>query len=468
MIKVGSDFSGVGAFDQALRRLNIDYKTVFACDMDLYARESYMANYGEPIYYPFDVYEREIPKESLDIYMTSPPCQAFSLAGNRKGEDDKRGVLFYNSHEFIMKNKPRYFIFENVKGLLSDAKGRTFQIWLDMLGGKSINGNPVIFPREDATPYHIYYKVLNAKNYGVPQNRERVFIVGIRDDADNNFNWPKKQQLTKRLKDVLEVDVDKKFYLSDLAIERLCNNDSGFTSDPKEADDIASTICASDYKIARGMNVLKVKSATKKGYEVATENDSINLSNLSNLSSETRRGRVGKEVAQTLDTACNQAVVQVVAFGRSETEKQRRKEHFQKTGKDSGSFKDKELIVKDQDYYDTLLANPNPQKEGLIATKVDAKPLYKGVAVHPLSKKLEFNGFKDSNCPTLLATDYKAPKCVTFSDYQIRRLTPRECFRLMDFPDSFKFVCSNTQLYKQAGNSIVVNVLAEIIKKLKF
>jgi DNA (cytosine-5)-methyltransferase 1 len=187
MIKVGSDFSGVGAFDQALRRLNIDYKTVFACDMDKYARETYTANYSEPAYYPFDVYDREIPKQSLDIYMTSPPCQAFSLAGKRKGEDDNRGVLFYNSHEFIVKNKPRYFIFENVKGLLSDAKGRTFQIWLDMLGGKSVNGNPVIFPREDATPYHIYYKVLNAKHYGVPQNRERVFIIGIRDDADNNF-----------------------------------------------------------------------------------------------------------------------------------------------------------------------------------------------------------------------------------------------------------------------------------------
>ena len=108
----------------------------------------------------------------------------------------------YQSHEFIVKNKPRYFIFENVKGLKSDAKGRTFQIWLDMLGGKSVNGNPVIFPREDATPYHIYHKVLNAKHFGVPQNRERVFIIGIRDDADNTFQWPKPFHLVKRLKDV--------------------------------------------------------------------------------------------------------------------------------------------------------------------------------------------------------------------------------------------------------------------------
>ena len=126
MINVGSDFSGVGAFNQALDKLGIDYKTVFACDWDKYARQTYIHNYGEPDYYPSDVYNREIPKKPLDIYMTSPPCQAFSLAGKRKGEKDKRGVLFYNSHEFIVKNKPRYFIFENVKGLLSDDSGKTF------------------------------------------------------------------------------------------------------------------------------------------------------------------------------------------------------------------------------------------------------------------------------------------------------------------------------------------------------
>lgn len=114
-IKVGSDFSGVGAFNQALMRLGIEYKEVFACDMDKYARQTFIHNYGEPDYYPENVYDREIPKESLDIYMTSPPCKAFSLAGKRKGEEDERGILFYNSHEFIKVNKPRYFIFENVK-----------------------------------------------------------------------------------------------------------------------------------------------------------------------------------------------------------------------------------------------------------------------------------------------------------------------------------------------------------------
>ena len=133
-IKIGSDFSGVGAFNQALIRLGIAYEEVFACDMDKYARQTFVLNYGEPKYYPKDVYEREIPKESLDIYMTSPPCQSFSMAGKRLGKEDQRGILFFNSLEFIRENKPRYFIFENVKGLLSHDKvdknqefGRTFQ-----------------------------------------------------------------------------------------------------------------------------------------------------------------------------------------------------------------------------------------------------------------------------------------------------------------------------------------------------
>ena len=447
MIRVGSDFSGVGAFDQALQRLKIDYKTVYACDMDKYARDTYITNYTEPPYYPENVYNRTIPNENLDIYMTSPPCQSFSLAGKRKGEDSVNGVLFYNSHEFIVKNNPRYFIFENVKGLLSDANGRTFQIWVDMLGGKSVNGNPVIFPRKDATPYHIYHKVLNAKHFGVPQNRERVFIIGIRDDSDNTFSFPKPFHLEKRLKDVLEADVNDKFYLSDKMIkgftshkERHEEKGTGFKWQPKSGDDVANTLrangalCPTDnsiidsgyinqdtqasqvhskYKESPTLSAgthgyangyVQVNSATKKGYEVATEGDSINLSQ---PNSETRRGRVGKKVAQTLDTACNQAVI---------------------TGGKWNDFKDEK------------------------------------------GNKKGFESIKDGCSPTLLArarNDGSGMAAVKI-DTKIRRLTPRECFRLMDFPETFTWTVSDTQAYKQAGNSIVVNVLTEIIKKFRF
>jgi DNA (cytosine-5)-methyltransferase 1 len=454
-IKIGSQFTGVGAFEYACYRVfgKENIHSVYAAEWDKFARTTYLHNHQEPDYYVNDVYDTPTNDiEQLDIAMFSPPCQAFSIAGKRKGESDDRGVLFYNSHEFIQKNNPRFFLFENVKGLLSDDNGKTFGRWIDYLAGKSINGNPVIFPREESVPYHVYYRVLNSKNFGVPQNRERVFIIGIRDDEDNNFRWPMEQVLEKRLKDILEDQVDKKYFLSDKKVSELISK--GFDSDHLLPDKVANTLrCGGGASLTEkhsfdmvkvvgntnpsgnGMNGnvfdengisptittnkgegIKIKSATKKGYEIATENDSINFSV---PNSETRRGCVGKEVAQTLDTQCNQGVM-VVAFGISEEEKQRRKEHFQRTGKDSGSFKDKNLILKNQEYYDTLLAHPNPQKEGLI-----------------------YNGFK------------------------IRRLTPRECFRLQDFPDTFDFsVVSDSQAYKQAGNSITVRVLEKILEKL--
>jgi DNA (cytosine-5)-methyltransferase 1 len=109
-------------------RLGVEYKEVFACDMDKYARQTYIHNYGEPEYYPENVYKREIPKDSLDIYMTSPPCQAFSLEGKRLGKDDKRGILFFNSFEFSQVIN-HVFIFN--KG----SRYETFSEWVNMLGG---------------------------------------------------------------------------------------------------------------------------------------------------------------------------------------------------------------------------------------------------------------------------------------------------------------------------------------------
>jgi DNA (cytosine-5)-methyltransferase 1 len=538
-IKVGSDFSGVGAFNQALRRLGIEYDELFACDMDKYARQTFILNYGTKedqyyasahnnkldvsienlsFYFPTDVYQREIPKESLDIYMTSPPCQAFSMAGKRLGKEDKRGVLFFNSLEFIQENKPRYFIFENVKGLLSHDKqdpkaqyGRTFQEWINYLGGKSVNGVHTFFPYEDAVPYHIYFQVLNAKDYNIPQNRQRIFIIGIRDDEDNNFQFPKPIPLTKRLKDVLEPEVDEKYFLSDKMLELIEHNGKkkGIIADLNKrgqkgevyADnsDFVSCLTATDYKqpkqiqistwcthedgkgfiemednlcptipaIARedgsgqpvikigairgrnpqnpksretGLeteqmleinengtsnalttvqkdNVVVISANTSKGYDEAEEEEEDSI-DFSVPNSKTRRGRVGKKVSQTLDTQCNQGIV---------------------------------------------TRKPSKQE----------KEEYEGVAVHPNSKKLEFNGFKDENCPTLLATDYKAPKCIQYNTQRIRRLTPRECFNLMDFNQEMidktieSKLISDSQLYRQAGNSIAVGVLAAIIEKLK-
>ncbi len=402
--------------------------------MDKYARQTFIHNYGEPEYYPTNVYERKIPKESLDIYMTSPPCQAFSLAGKRLGKEDKRGILFFNSLEFIQVNQPRFFIFENVKGLLSDNGGKTFSEWVNLLGSKSVNGSPVLFPYDDSVNYHLYWQVLNAKHHGVPQNRERVFLIGIRDDADNNFRFPAEEVLTKRLKDVLENEVDQKYFLSEKMLSYLENRSDNFNNGKinyRDENDYATTItkCSGSLDISdniikvcnvnpseNGMNGnvysdngisptlltnkgegIKIVSANSKGYEEATEGDNINLEF---PESKTRRGRVGKGVAQTLDTGCNQGVIQL-----------------------------------------------NPSKES------GGKQPYQHNRV-----------YADYGLMTTLDTDSGRKSVLT--NYKIRRLTPRECFRLMDFPDTFTWPVSDSQAYKQAGNSIVVNVLYKILKNL--
>lgn len=484
MIKVGSDFSGVGAFNQALMRLGIEYKEVFACDMDKYARQTFIHNYGEPKYYPTNVYDRAIPTEPLDIYMTSPPCQAFSLAGKRLGKEDKRGILFFNSHEFIQKNNPRYFIFENVKGLLSDNGGKTFSEWVNLLGGKSINGNPVIFPYSDSVPYHLYWKVLNAKHHGVPQNRERVFLIGIRDDQDNNFRFPIEEQLTKRLKDVLENEVDEKYFLSAERIGTITNAERGigwtdvdkkitancvltvYAKNPNDGEylqvkyqkeieqsinqDICTGIDASYYKgfgVRQGKcrQVVKIKSATSKGYEEATEGDSINLSV---PNSETRRGRVGKQVAQTLDTACNQGVM-IGALRVRNPENP--------SDRTTGAPTEQRLEINENGTSNTITT---VQKDNVVIQLNQSK---ESGAQQPYQQNrvYDINGIS----PALLA-NLGGDRNHNINDYKIRRLTPRECFRLMDFPDSFTWPVSDSQAYKQAGNSIVVNVLYKIIKNL--
>ena len=428
MIKVGSDFSGVGAFNQALIRLGIEYDEVFACDMDKYARQTFIHNYGEPKYYPTNVYDREIPSEPLDIYMTSPPCQAFSLAGKRLGKEDKRGILFFNSHEFIQKNNPRYFIFENVKGLLSDNGGKTFSEWVNLLGGKSINGNPVIFPYEDAVPYHLHWQVLNAKHHGVPQNRERVFLVGIRDDKD--FRFPVEEHLTKRLKDVLESAVDEKYFLSEKMVSYLFSNSetqkekgNGFKFSTIENDEISKAVTT---KAGQRMddNFLKIKSATSKGYEEATEGDLINFSV---PSSETRRGRVGKGVAQTLDTGCQKGVM-IGAFRGRNTDNP--------SDITTGSPTEQRLEINSQGTSNTITS---VQKDNVVIL-----------------------GYTRDSKKSVGNTD----QFVLQDNYRIRRLTPRECFRLMDFPDTFTWPVSDSQAYKQAGNSIVVGVLTKILSIL--
>ena len=494
MIKIGSDFSGVGAFNQALQRLKIPYDEVFACDMDKYARQTFILNFGNDsdkeiikhkdykkvadifhrefvdkkllrptaaelsfayancefisrqfsFYFPWNVYNRKIPKESLDIYMSSPPCQSFSLAGKRKGEDDKRGILFYNTHEFIQKNRPRFFMIENVKGLLSDDKGKTFQRWIDFLGGKSVNGNTVIFPHQEATPYHVYYHVLNAKHYGIPQNRERIFIIGIRDDVDHDFQFPKPFPLEKRLKDVLESEVDEKYFLSNDMIKYLVTRKDNFNNGKinfKDENSVASTLTKSSSSLDISDNILKI------GF----------------INQDTQASQVFSENG-TSPNIC--AGTHGYANGYVET----------KIGaeiKIIGNLKGQKGHNV-QNYYDVGGVSPTVMENHGNVTKV-VIPTNNSKGFDKAEEEEDSINFSNPNSETrrgrvgkkVAQTLDTACNQGIYTQQRIRRLTPLECFRLMDFNESFKWEVSDSQAYKQAGNSICVGVLVEIIKKLK-
>ncbi len=370
-MKVLSLFSGIGAFEKALDYLHIKYELVNYCEIDKYASKSYSLIHNVPESMNLGditkVDTSKLPKD-IDLITYGFPCQDISLSGLQKGFEHNgeltRSGLFFEALRIIEDTKPKIAIAENVKNLVSKRFTKEFGIVLNSL---------------EAAGYNNYWQVLNAKDYGIPQNRERVFIVSIRKDVDNGlFHFPIPFELKLRLKDMLEDEVDEKYFLSNKMIEYISFTG---TKNFKNPDcrinlDVARPLTTEHGKRAGTTNYickelpdnfdlqyLKIKTNNKKGYEEAYEGDSVNLSH---PNSKTRRGRVGKGVAQTLDTGCNQGVV---------------------------------------------------------------LPLLK-----------------------------------------IRKLTPKECFRLMGFEDKefnkVKSIISDTQLYKQAGNSIVVDVLEEIFVEL--
>lgn len=369
-MKVGTDFSGIGAPEMALKYLGIDFKSMFACEIDKYARQSFKQLHNPKTIYN-DITKRNHKEvEQLDLYVAGFPCQSFSMAGKRKGFDEARGTLFFNVAEFIKDNQPKTFILENVKGLLSHDKGNTFQTIVDILsnGGGTQNGQISLDVFEDGLGYHIYWQVLNTKNYGIPQNRERIFIVGFKDFRE--FSFPKPMELKLKLGDMLQDNPKSKYYLSDKAIEGLMNREKFNKFDPltKESESAACVTARAD-KVSNDNNFIEVE-------------DKYYLSD---------------KLIQSFT------------------------KHKERHTEKGTGFKWE--VKKKDDIANCLRANA-------------------------------------SLCPT--DNTIKVSK-------KIRRLTPLECWRLQGFRDEDFFSVkdvSDTQLYKQAGNSITVNVLMEIFKKI--
>ncbi len=427
--------------------------------MDKYARQTFIHNYGEPDYFPTNVYDREIPTEPLDIYMTSPPCQAFSLAGKRKGKEDMRGILFFNSLEFIRINKPRYFIFENVKGLLSDDNGKTFSEWVNLLGGKSVNGDSIMFPYEDSVPYHLYWQVLNAKHHGVPQNRERVFLVGIRDDKDNTFRFPAEEHLTKRLKDVLDDEVDDKYYLSSKMVEWIGSHREKRDSSnkfPSDENDIGSCINARYFKMGAEDQYIKVGTwRTHEDGPLILDDYNSKINDTGIIGTIT--GNIGSKAERNGHKVILPNAGQepwggnAIVIDNTNDFNESKPRIYNEYAPSIRSERHGLLTIAKVEYGDKRL-NETIKKNKLEQGEIKMLDTY-NKSVH-------------DECPALKARHAQNNDRRLWDGYRIRRLTPRECFRLMDFDESFSWICSDSQAYKQAGNSIVVNVLYKIIKNL--
>lgn len=365
-LRVFTAFSGYDSQCMALDRLaeqfpGFAYELVGWSEIDRYAIQAHNAVYPQYADRNFGDISRidwsQVP--DFDLFTMSSPCQDFSAAGMQRGGTEGSGTrssLLWECRKAILAKKPKYILFENVKALVSAKFLPYFNKWQAELSGYG---------------YTNFAKVLNAKDYGVPQNRERIFMVSIL--GDSRYHFPNPLPLDKRLKDVLEQHVDEHYYLSKHTVEvfeehkKRCEEaDNGFGWMPTDGSGIATCLKAG-------------------------------------------------------------------------------------TGRQNDNY----LIVAEP--CDTFL----------------------GVSISPYSHKLEFSGassIKQDAVPALRATDYKCPHCAWFVSpdgvrYRIRKLTPREGFRLMDVPEAYidkiqQCGVSPSQQYKMAGNSIVVACLYHLFRKL--
>lgn len=208
MLRVLSLFSGIGAFEKALERLGIEHEVLAYCEIDKYASKAYSIIHGIPESKNLrDVTKVDIldVEDAVDLITYGFPCQDISVSGKMKGFVDENGErtrsgLFFEALRIIDDYRPKFAIAENVKALTSKKFSEEFRIVLESL---------------EEVGYNNYYAVLNAKDFGIPQNRERVFIISIRKDIDKGFTFPQPVPLARRLKDLLEDQVDEKYYIDD-------------------------------------------------------------------------------------------------------------------------------------------------------------------------------------------------------------------------------------------------------------
>ena len=230
-LEILSLFSGIGAFEKALGNIGIKYNLVGFSEIDKYAIKSYCAihNVDEKLNLG-DVTKIDIEKlpRFIDMITHGSPCQDFSIAGKQAGAEKDSGTrssLMWNTVDIVKWCLPKYVVWENVKNILSKKHKHNFDSYIEIM---------------DKLGYNSYYQVLNAKDYGVPQNRERVYTVSIRKDIDNNnFKFPDKEELEIRLKDILEEAVEEKYYLKERGLKYINKRLGNYTQLIKSDTEVA-------------------------------------------------------------------------------------------------------------------------------------------------------------------------------------------------------------------------------------
>lgn len=268
-LRVVELFGGIGACSKALKRLKIDFEIVDYVEIDKYAVKSFNALHNTN-FETQDICSWNKNLKDIDLVVHGSPCQDISLAGIQKGADKNSGTrssLMYETIRIVEQLKPKFIIWENVKNLLSKKHRHNFDNYLEAM--KELG-------------YNNYYKVLNARDYGIPQNRERVFTISIRKDIDKgSFLFPEKQELKIKLSNLLEDHVDEKYYLDMNTINKII-----YETNPNEEETIY------------------IKNNTKKGYLKAHNGDGCYISNI-----DKKRGTVQQNMIPTLKTSLDIGVV---------------------------------------------------------------------------------------------------------------------------------------------------------------
>lgn len=439
MLRVIELFSGIGSQTQALKNIGIEHEVIAVSDNDLAADKSYRVLHNPNVNNLGDITKIESLPDA-DLWTYSFPCQDISVAGLQRGFEQGSGTrsgLLWEVERLLLKAKeqgtlPKYLLLENVKNLIGVKFKDSYEKWLSFLSGLG---------------YTTYTKVLNAKDYGVPQNRERVFGVSILGEH-KPFEFPEKQPLNIRLKDILEDEVDERYYLKASTIISILNTTFNQRKGLLHGEqDICATLCARDFHEPKLIAVGKLEGGVwdKRYNQIRQVFDPDGISPTimagGGGGTETKiiaiRGREAGQVIEPNNKGTTNALTTVA--------------------KDNLVMeKPNKLICRgykkftDRHGYIPELFNPYHSKEiGDIAPT------------------------QTTNCgiDTASASVLKAEMHQVDDYLRIRKLTPTECWRLMGWKDEQidkikASGISNTQMYKQAGNGIVVNVLEAIFKCL--